>query len=268
MASQTTIASPTTTTDAAADRPENWPTSKPWLLDPRPRISVMVVDGQAVFRSGLARLLGEDDRLEVVAVSEGGPEVPELCAAMSIDVVVTDLRLPEDGRDRADPDDLRRLAGHQDLGGGIGRRTGGWSPPSVRARRGSSSKTPSPKRSCRPWSLCTSASRCCVGEAISWVNGKASVRRLTRRETEVLAMMAEGVGNKEIAERLNLGEKTVRNYVSRVYRKLAVHSRAQIAAYASHVRRLEATSAPTAALGRPWGDSRPGRGSLSEQPST
>ena len=55
----------------------------------------MVVDGQAVFRSGLARLLGEDDRLEVVAVSEGGPDVPELCAAMSVDVVVTDLRLPK-----------------------------------------------------------------------------------------------------------------------------------------------------------------------------
>ena len=47
-------------------------------------------------------------------------------------------------------------------------------------------------------------------------------------------MMAEGVGNKEIAQRLNLEEKTVRNYVSRVYRKLSVHSRAQIAAYASH----------------------------------
>jgi DNA-binding NarL/FixJ family response regulator len=71
-------------------------------------------------------------------------------------------------------------------------------------------------------------------EAINWVNGKASVRRLTRRETEVLAMIAEGVANREIAERLQLGEKTVRNYVSRVYRKLAVHNRAQIAAYAMH----------------------------------
>ena len=80
-------------------------------------------------------------------------------------------------------------------------------------------------------------------------------------------MIAEGVGNKEIAERLQLGEKTVRNYVSRVYRKLAVHSRAQIAAYCVRTPRSHGRRMPTTCAGRPVArESEPCRGSLSEQP--
>jgi DNA-binding NarL/FixJ family response regulator len=234
MASQTTIASSTTTAaDVAAGRPEYWPTSKPWLLDRRPRISVMVVDGQAVFRSGLARLLGEDDRLEVVAVSEGGPDVPELCAAMSIDVVVTDLRLPKiDGIEMirmisASSPSTKTLVVAADADGGVVPAIGSGAAGFL-------------LKDAQPEAIMSAVVAVHLGEqvlcrqAISWVNGNASFRRLTRRESEVLAMMAEGAGNKEIAERLNLEEKTVRNYVSRVYHKLSVHSRAQIAAYASH----------------------------------
>jgi len=59
----------------------------------------------------------------VVAVSEGGRDVPELCAAMSIDVVVTDSDF-RDRRDRAHPHDRGDLAQHQDLGRGLRRRLG------------------------------------------------------------------------------------------------------------------------------------------------
>lgn len=233
MASQNTILTSPTPAESAGGLPGDWAAPKAWLVDRRPRISVMVVDGQAVFRSGLARLLGEDDRLEVVGVSEGGPEVPELCAAMSVDVVVTDLRLPKmDGIEL-----IRRLsvvspstrvlvvASAADWGvvPAIGSGAAGFL-----------------LKDAEPEAIMSAVIAVHLGEqvlcreAINWVNGKSSVRRLTRRESEVLAMIAEGVGNKEIAERLQLGEKTVRNYVSRVYRKLAVHNRAQIAAYAFH----------------------------------
>ncbi len=52
---------------------------------------------------------------------------------------------------------------------------------------------------------------------------------LTDRELEVLGMIAEGLGNRQIARQLFLAEKTVRNYVTRIFAKLDVHDRATAA---------------------------------------
>ena len=54
-------------------------------------------------------------------------------------------------------------------------------------------------------------------------------------------MVAQGANNAEIAAQLHLGQKTVRNYVSRIYRKLELSNRAQIATY---VARTEAARGP------------------------
>ncbi|MEV5528168.1 response regulator transcription factor [Streptomyces prunicolor] len=50
--------------------------------------------------------------------------------------------------------------------------------------------------------------------------------QLTTRETEILELLADGMNNRQIALRLYLAEKTVRNYVSRIFTKLEVHDRA------------------------------------------
>ncbi|MCT9106921.1 response regulator transcription factor [Streptomyces mirabilis] len=50
--------------------------------------------------------------------------------------------------------------------------------------------------------------------------------QLTSRETEILELLADGMNNRQIARRLFLAEKTVRNYVSRIFSKLEVHDRA------------------------------------------
>ena len=55
---------------------------------------------------------------------------------------------------------------------------------------------------------------------------------LTAREREVLSLITEGLGNAEIAERLSISEKTVRNHVSNVFDKLGVWSRAQAMVFA------------------------------------
>ncbi|MET8830116.1 response regulator transcription factor [Streptomyces sp. NPDC004610] len=49
---------------------------------------------------------------------------------------------------------------------------------------------------------------------------------LTSRELEILELLARGLGNQQIARRLFLAEKTVRNYISRIFTKLEVHDRA------------------------------------------
>lgn len=60
----------------------------------------------------------------------------------------------------------------------------------------------------------------------------ASFTDLTRREREVLALICEGLADKEIASRLNLALNTVRNHVSTVYSKLDVHSRSEAIVWA------------------------------------
>jgi len=56
--------------------------------------------------------------------------------------------------------------------------------------------------------------------------------RMTQREREVIALIAVGLSNKEIAKRLNIATDTVKSHVRNVMEKLALHSRLQIAAYA------------------------------------
>ncbi|MGV8145604.1 MAG: response regulator [Alkaliphilus sp.] len=55
---------------------------------------------------------------------------------------------------------------------------------------------------------------------------------LTKREYEVLILIAEGITNKEIAERLFISEKTVKNHVSSIFKKIKVNDRTQAAIYA------------------------------------
>ena len=55
---------------------------------------------------------------------------------------------------------------------------------------------------------------------------------LTRREVEVLKLLAEGLFNKEIAYTLDISEKTVKNHVSNIFKKINVSDRTQAAVYA------------------------------------
>jgi DNA-binding NarL/FixJ family response regulator len=58
---------------------------------------------------------------------------------------------------------------------------------------------------------------------------------LTAREREILEVVAEGLDNHEIAARLHISEKTVRNHVSMIFSKLQIRSRAQAVALARDV---------------------------------
>lgn len=61
---------------------------------------------------------------------------------------------------------------------------------------------------------------------------KRPENKLTDRETEVLELIAEGMLNKEIAKKLYISEKTVKNHVSNIFKKLKVSDRTQAAIYA------------------------------------
>lgn len=73
---------------------------------------------------------------------------------------------------------------------------------------------------------------------IPFLNGKekkaetAQEDSLTKREMQVLKLVAEGLYNKEIANRLSISEKTVKNHMSSIFRKIHVSDRTQAAVYA------------------------------------
>jgi DNA-binding NarL/FixJ family response regulator len=68
--------------------------------------------------------------------------------------------------------------------------------------------------------------------------------RMTKREREIMGLVAEGLSNKEIAQRLNIATYTVKSHVHNILEKLALHSRFQIAAPA-HKSSVSQTDRPT-----------------------
>ena len=72
-------------------------------------------------------------------------------------------------------------------------------------------------------------------EAVQGSNG-AGLRpsRFSPREQQIVALLADGCSNKEIADRLGLRLQTVKNHLSRVYRKFGVPNRVQLAVLVLH----------------------------------
>ena len=67
--------------------------------------------------------------------------------------------------------------------------------------------------------------------AVRRMPGVAEAVRMTKREREIMNLIAEGLSNKEIAQRLSIATYTVKSHVHNILEKLALHSRLQIAAY-------------------------------------
>lgn len=61
---------------------------------------------------------------------------------------------------------------------------------------------------------------------------REKIRGLTKRELEVLVLVSEGMFNKEIADKLSISERTVKNHISSIFKKIDVSDRTQAAVFA------------------------------------
>lgn len=61
---------------------------------------------------------------------------------------------------------------------------------------------------------------------------RSAISDLSERETEIIRLIARGLANKEIASRLSVSEKTVKNHISRIFSKLGITARTQAAIHA------------------------------------
>jgi DNA-binding NarL/FixJ family response regulator len=190
-------------------------------------VRLLLADDHPVVRAGLAGMLGMEPDLEVVGEAGDGEEAVVMARALRPDLVLMDLRMPRlDGAD-ATARIVAELPGVRvlvlttyDTDGDILRAveagaTGyllkdtprGQLAEAVRAAaRGETVLAPP-----------------VAGKLMTQVRGPGE--RLTRRETEVLALVAQGLSNPAIGAELHIGEATVKTHLLNVFTKLSVDDR-------------------------------------------
>jgi two-component system, NarL family, response regulator DevR len=205
-------------------------------------IRVLIADDHEVVRIGLAALLDGHDDLQVVAGAASGEEAVRLTRQHRPDVVVMDIRMPEGSGIDACRTITEEMAGtpvimltsHADsdaLFAAIEAGASGY----VLKRVGSSELVEAVRTIAAGGSLLDPAVTRSVLDRLrnaSRLEEAGAFAELTDRERRVLAHVADGASNREIADRMGLAEKTVRNYVSSILGKLALESRSQAAGYA------------------------------------
>jgi len=215
---------------------------QPQPTAPDAAIRILIADDHEVVRIGLAALLDAQAGFAVVAQAASGDEAVRLARSHRPDVVVMDIRMPGgSGIDacRAITDELAgtpvvMLTSHADsvsLFDAIDAGASGY----VLKRVGSSELVDAVRTVAGGGSLLDPAVTRSVLDRLrnaSRLEEAGAFADLTDQERRVLAHLADGASNREVAERMGLAEKTARNYVSSILAKLTLESRAQAAGYA------------------------------------
>lgn len=206
-------------------------------------VKVLIVDDHDIVRQGLRYYLDVHDEIEVVGEAETGVEAVALVRDMKPDVVLMDLVMPEmDGIEATrellaiSPNTkvivLTTFAEEKQVYPAI--QAGATSyllkdvkPPDIvkaihAAQRGESQLHPDIAKKLM--------SR--VVQSSQGTTEIAASNNLTKREMEVLRLLAEGLSNRELAEALTISEKTVKKHVSSILGKLNLADRTQAAIYA------------------------------------
>jgi DNA-binding NarL/FixJ family response regulator len=210
-------------------------------------IRVAVVDDQEVVRAGFAALLATQPDFQVVGSAADGAEAVRVCRERHADVVLMDVRMPVmDGIEAT-----RRIIGEvagtriiilttfdldEHVYDALSAGASGFLLKEVTAERlfdavrvvaaGEALLAPTVTRR-----LITEFAR-----QRRWpARPAAALAALTPRETEVLRLIAEGLSNTEIAQRISVSEETVKTHVSRLLAKLGLRDRTQavVTAYES-----------------------------------
>ncbi|MDT7797602.1 response regulator transcription factor [Amycolatopsis sp., V23-08] len=200
-------------------------------------IQVLLVDDHELVRRGLRDLLGDEPDIEVVA--EAGSVEEALAVAMHVEpeVAVVDVRLGDgDGitlcrelRSKPNPPACLMLTAFDDEEAMVGAIMAGAAGYLLKQVRGQDVVN-AVREVAAGRSLLDPVSTARVLDKMRHPPTD-ELAALTERERDVLELIGQGLSNREIAERLFLAEKTVKNYVTSVLAKLGMQRRTQAAAW-------------------------------------
>lgn len=212
----------------------------------------MVVDDHDVVRMGLQTFIDAESDMEVVCQAASGAEAVSQARAFHPDVVVMDVRMPDGSgidacrelRSQSPETRVIMLTGFSDDNALFSSIMAGAAGYLLK-------KTPSEE-------VITSIRSVGEGKALldpevtmkvlervrtaKVANKDPKLAHLSPTEERILDKVAEGFTNRQIAERINLSEKTVKNYVSSILRKLDVTRRAEAASYVTRAQMQEGDS--------------------------
>jgi DNA-binding NarL/FixJ family response regulator len=211
-------------------------------------VRIVVADDHQVVRDAFAELLNTQPDFTVVATASDGTSAVRICNELHPDVVLMDVRMP--GMDGIEA--TRELAGFGEAAPRVLILTtfdlDEYVYDALRAgasgfllKDGTAERLFDAVRVVAAGEalLAPAVTRRLISEFVTQRRANQplprTLRSLTRRETEVLQLMAEGLSNVEIANRLVITEETVKSHVSRLLNKLGLRDRTQavITAYES-----------------------------------
>ncbi len=211
------------------------------------KIRIVVADDHPIFRDGLCRLLGVEEDLQVVAQAENGLEVLDILQRFEPDILLLDLRMP--GLDGLAT--LQRLEMvHSKTRVIILTASNDQHDFIETLKRGSSAIVP---KQATMETLVSCIRHVYAGEM--WLDPQTTAAvihrfvvppeepqpgesagqnssQLSSREREIVALIAQGFKNQDIAERMSIAEQTVKNYLHNIFEKLHVTDRLELALYA------------------------------------
>ncbi|WNV91549.1 response regulator transcription factor [Umezawaea sp. Da 62-37] len=201
-------------------------------------VSVLLVDDHEVVRRGLREMLDDEDDIQVVAEAGGVAEAVVRAAASRPDVAVVDVQLPDGSgvelckRLRALPGGPRCLVltAFDDEEALVGAIMAGASGYLLKQVRGQDLVT-AVREVAAGRSLLDPVTTARVLERMRRPVEVDELAGMTDQERRVLELIGEGMTNRQIAERLFVAEKTVKNYVTAVLAKLGMERRTQAAAW-------------------------------------
>jgi two-component system NarL family response regulator len=197
-------------------------------------VRVVVADRQPLYRRGVADVLGEERDIVVVGETGDGADVPALVAKARADVVLLDLEIDGGGvlacsRLREVRPDVRVVVlthadDDADLAGAVRAGARGY----LRKDTAPEELVSAVRTVASGGSLLSPAMAARMLDEFAVLvrrQDSLSGAALSRRELEVLTLVAQGLGNRAIADRLFISENTVKNHVRNIHEKLQVHSR-------------------------------------------
>lgn len=205
-------------------------------------IRLLIVDDHPLFRQGVRFFLESVPELELLGELENGPAALAFLAEHQVDLVILDLQMP--GIDGVEVT-LKIKEKWHEVKVLILTSFGGWDKVYAALKAGAAGYV---LKDAQPEELVAAIKAVAAGG--SYLGAQAAMELvnridcntenlpddlpepLTEREFEVLKLLGQGMGNREIAEKLIVSEKTVKTHVANILQKLQVSSRTQAVLYA------------------------------------